>query len=45
MTSNVVIANDPDPDKETYRLEFENDLYDMAEQDDVRLKVVDLLKK
>jgi len=37
------IANDPDPDKETFRLSLDNGLAQMAEQDVVRLKVVDLL--
>lgn len=39
----VLIANDPDPDKDTYRLEFDTGLPAMAEQTQVRLKVVDLL--
>lgn len=39
----VLVANDPDPNNETYRLAFENGLPTMAQQDEVRLKVVDLL--
>ena len=39
----TLIANDPDPENETYRLEFENSLPRMANQETVRLKVVDLL--
>lgn len=38
-----LIANDPDPENETYRLSFSRNLTDMAHQDEVRLKVVDLL--
>lgn len=38
-----LIANDPDPEKDTYRLEFDNGLASMATQKEVRLKVVDLL--
>lgn len=38
-----LIANDPDPENETYRLSFDTGLAQMAEQDEVRLKVVDLL--
>jgi hypothetical protein len=38
-----LIANDPDPENETYRLSFDAGLAQMAEQDEVRLKVVDLL--
>lgn len=38
-----LIANDPDPDKDTYRLEFDNGLAEMGSQAEVRLKVVDLL--
>lgn len=39
----TLVANDPNPENETYRLEFENSLPAMANQDTVRLKVVDLL--
>lgn len=39
-----LIANDPDPDNETYRLEFNNGLVEMSTQDEVRLKVVDMLE-
>ena len=39
----TLIANDPNPENETYRLEFENSLPAMANQETVRLKVVDLL--
>lgn len=38
-----LIANDPDPEKETYRLDFDNSLLGMANQKDVRLKVINLL--
>lgn len=38
-----LIANDPDPENETYRLSFDTGLAEMAEQNEVRLKVVDLL--
>ncbi|AWN03276.1 hypothetical protein PBI_CAMILLE_29 [Microbacterium phage Camille] len=37
------IVNDPDPEKETFRFDFDNSLARMAEKDTVRLKVVDLL--
>lgn len=40
-----LIANDPDPDHETFRLDFNNSLPAMARQDTVRLRVVDLLPK
>lgn len=40
-----LIANDPDPEKDTYRLEFDKNLPDMANQKQVTLKVVDLLPK
>lgn len=40
-----LIANDPDPEKETFRLDFNNGLVQMANQSEVRLKVVDLLPK
>jgi len=40
-----LIANDPDPDNETFRLSFDNSLLGMANQETVRLKVVDLLPK
>lgn len=40
-----LIANDPDPDNETFRLDFNNSLPAMARQDTVRLRVVDLLPK
>lgn len=39
----ALIANDPDPDKDTYRLEFDKNLPEMANQKTVTLKVVDLL--
>ena len=39
----TLIANDPNPENETFRLEFENSLPRMANQETVRLKVVDLL--
>lgn len=39
----TLIANDPDPENEVYRLEFEKGLPEMANQNEVRLKVVDLL--
>jgi hypothetical protein len=38
-----LIANDPNPENETYRLAFDNGLAQMAEQKEVRLQVVDLL--
>lgn len=38
-----LIANDPDPENETYRLSFDNGLAQMADQKEVRLQVVDLL--
>lgn len=41
----ALIANDPNPENDTYRLEFNNNLPQMANQDEVRLKVVDLLPK
>lgn len=37
------IVNDPDPNKETFRFDFNNGLGAMANQPEVRLKVVDLL--
>lgn len=37
------IANDPNPDNETFRFDFNNGLSQMAAKDEVRLKVVDLL--
>lgn len=40
-----LIANDPDPDNETFRLDFNNSLPAMSRQDTVRLRVVDLLPK
>lgn len=40
-----LIANDPDPDNETFRLDFDNSLPAMARQDTIRLRVVDLLPK
>ncbi len=40
-----LIANDPDPDHETFRLDFDNSLPAMARQETVRLRVVDLLPK
>lgn len=40
-----LIANDPDPEKETYRLSFDTSLPAMANQETVRLRVVDLLPK
>ena len=40
-----LIANDPDPENETFRLDFNNSLPAMARQDTVRLRVVDLLPK
>lgn len=40
-----LIANDPNPDNETFRLDFNTGLAAMARQDTVRLKVVDLLPK
>jgi len=40
-----LIANDPNPENETYRLEFDKNLLQMANQDVIRLKVVDLLPK
>lgn len=39
-----LIANDPNPDNDTYRLEFEHGLVEMSTQDEIRLKVVDLLE-
>ena len=39
----ALVANDPNPDNDTYRLEFDNSLPAMANQATVRLKVVDLL--
>lgn len=39
----ALIANDPNPDNDTYRLEFDKGLVQMSNQDQVRLKVVDLL--
>lgn len=38
-----LIANDPNPDNDTYRLSFDTGLAEMAEQKEVRLQVVDLL--
>ncbi len=38
-----LIANDPDPEHETFRLDFDNSLPAMARQDTIRLRVVDLL--
>lgn len=40
-----LIANDPDPMHDTFRLEFEKGLSEMASGKEVRLKVVDLLPK
>lgn len=40
-----LIANDPNPENETFRLSFQNNLAQMARQDTVRLKVVDLLPR
>lgn len=40
-----LIANDPNPDNETFRLSFDNNLVKMSQQDTVRLRVVDLLPK
>jgi hypothetical protein len=39
----ALVANDPDPEKDTYRLEFDSPLAQMGNQDEVRLKVIDLL--
>lgn len=39
------IVNDPNPDNETFRFDFDNSLPRMANQDTVRLRVVDLLPK
>lgn len=36
-------ANDPDPDAETFRLDWNRNLAAMANQDEIRLKVVNLL--
>lgn len=38
-----LIANDPNPDNDTYRLSFDSGLAEMAEKKEVRLQVVDLL--
>jgi len=38
-----LIANDPNPDNDTYRLSFDSGLAEMAEKKEVRLEVVDLL--
>lgn len=38
-----LIANDPNPENEAYRLEFDKNLFSMANQSEIRLKVVDLL--
>lgn len=38
-----LIANDPDPENDTYRLSLSANLPDLANQEEVRLKVVDLL--
>lgn len=40
-----LIANDPNPENDTYRLEFDKGLVQLSNQDTVRLKVVDLLPK
>lgn len=40
-----LIANDPNPDADTFRLSFNTGLAAMSRQDTVRLKVVDLLPK
>lgn len=37
------VVNDPNPDNETFRFDFNNSLPTMAGQETVRLKVVDLL--
>lgn len=39
------IVNDPNPENETFRFDFDNGLASMARQDTIRLKVVDLLPK
>lgn len=41
----ALVANDPDPDQDTFRLEFDHTLSDLSNKDVVRLKVVDLLPK
>jgi hypothetical protein len=41
----ALVANDPDPENETYRLEFDKGLVQLSNQQEVRLKVVDLLPK
>lgn len=41
----ALVANDPDPDQDTFRLEFDHTLSDLSTKDVVRLKVVDLLPK
>lgn len=38
-----LIANDPDPNHETFRLELNRGLVELASNDEIRLKVVDLL--
>lgn len=39
----TLIANDPDPENDTYRLEFAKNLPQLAAKNEVRLQVVDLL--
>lgn len=41
----ALLANDPDPNHDTYRLEFDRGIAELASQDVIRLKVVDLLDK
>lgn len=40
-----LIANDPDPMHDTFRLELDKGLAQLGSQDEVRVKVVDLLPK
>ena len=45
VTDGEFIANDPNPDNETFRFDLNNGLSQMAEKDVIRLQVVDLLPK